>query len=151
MAVVDPIMQSQSHSKQKHSLYSSQYSLACFLHNQLNQIINPNQAQKGPTSPLAITGTMGRLHKGHNINCRISVCPHHRRVWVPPSGQFYLWSFEQARVLSCEVRVSCDLHLPRVSATNACRFDIWEPAWWPKACNDTDLIMSESPAGHYCI
>lgn len=111
------------------------YSLACFLHNQLSRLINPNQGFA--STLMTITGTLGWFHNVYSMNCRITVAPQHTWVLESDATQWTVlnmifWTCAATRVLSCEVWVSCDLQLPTVSATNTCKFDIWEAAWWPQ-------------------
>lgn len=108
------------------------------LYNRLNAIINPNQRPR--RTPLAlfitITGTLCILRKANMMNSVVfSISP--QMILVLGALQWtVVTSGGVPRVLSCELPVSCDLQLPKESATNTCRFDIGEPGLRPTVCTD---------------
>ena len=119
MTAVDPIMQSSFKTKTLCIHHSTVWpvSYVTSLRESLTRIAHSHLF-------MIITGALDRFHKG-NINCGITVFLNTDRIWclVPPGGCGLLIMCSH-QSLSCEVRVSCDLQLPRVSATNTCRIDI---------------------------
>lgn len=146
----------------KKSLLSSQYSLACFLYNQLIvKSLTWIKSRRAPFPPsIAITGTLGRLRKWHKTFTVTFHCFTTDRFWclLPPGGQFHT-VLNMCHHLSF-VMWGVSLVWPSAakSATEGLQ---WTPVGLtsenlpyglrPKVCSDTDLIMWEWPAGNYCI
>lgn len=88
---------------------------------------------------ITITGTLCTLRKGqyHEL-WFFSVLL--QMILVPGATQWTVITYQSnmllPKFLACEFPVSCDLQLPKESATNAYRFDIGEAGLGSKECDD---------------